>query len=96
MKVDSWDRFVSFASECERSQKEGSEPPKAEFTDLPSWGPIPESVAKVVLEYLAKMRETEQERQGVELDLLQELLDELSKPKSKSLGDEYGVPDWTP
>ena len=96
MKIDTWDRFVTFASECERSKEEGREPPTAEFTDVPSWGPIPESLRPVLLQAFAKMRETEQERQGVELDLLRECLDELSKSKSKNLGDEYGIPDWTP
>jgi hypothetical protein len=96
MKVDSWDRFETFAWECVRSRKEGREPPKAEFIDVPSWGPIPERLRPMAPQLFAKIRATEQERQQVELDLLREHLDELSKSTSKSLGDEYGIPDYTP
>ena len=46
MKIDTWDRFEDLCRECERSRKEGREPPKAELIDVPSWGPIPERYAR--------------------------------------------------
>jgi hypothetical protein len=99
MMVDSWDRFEDFAFELERSRKAGREPPKAESTDVHSWGPIPERLRPLVEQVFAKRRDTERDLQLDDLNFqgkLREILEELSKPKSKTLAGQYGIPDATP
>jgi hypothetical protein len=87
MKIDTLDRLVNWSEECARLRREGKEPPELELTD---------NMRRILLATVDKSKATESERQLVGFDLQRELLEELSKPKSKSLADQYGIPDATP
>jgi hypothetical protein len=57
---------------------------------------LTDNMRRILLATVDKSKATESERQLVGFDLQRELLEELSKPKSKSLADQYGIPDATP
>ena len=84
MKITTPEKAFKWLDESGRAMKEGREPPMPENAD---------EVLKLLGTAFAEIRSQEQQ---ADYDRLREQLEELSKPKSKTLAEEYGMEDYTP